>query len=142
MIMASSVVETLKKLVFQTAPLSSGTKTYNTTQYLKNGNVSSVIIQETSITGNKSYDVPMRNANLINPTTNTTPKPKSKHIELTNDITLQMETEYGRVRMQIEIGKNIGTRYLICLLCNYHNLAKCGIKVRLARKHNELQKTL
>ena len=68
----------------------------------------------------------------------TTHKPKGMHVELTNDITLQMETDYGGIRMQIEINNDIETRYLICLMCNYHNVTKCGIKVHLARKHNEL----
>ena len=44
------------------------------------------------------------------------------------------------IRMQIEIDNDVETRYLICLLCNYHNATKCGIKVHLARKHNELHK--
>ena len=61
------------------------------------------------------------------------------HTELKNDITLQMETDYGRIRMQIDIENDTETRYVIFLLCNYQNVTKCGIKVHLARKHDELQ---
>ena len=80
-----------------------------------------------------SYVVLIRNATQL-----ALSKPKGMRIEFNNDITLQMETDYGRIRIQIDIGDNIETRYRICLICNYHNLEKGGIKVHLARKHNEL----
>ena len=60
--------------------------------------------------------------------------------ELNNDITLQLETDYGRIRMQVGIGNNIATRYLICYIRNYRILTKGGVEVRPARKHNELLK--
>ena len=72
------------------------------------------------------------------PISNIERKPKGVRIELSNDTTLQMETDYGRVRMHIDIINDIETRYLIYLLCNYQNTTKCGIKVHLGRKHNEL----
>ena len=62
------------------------------------------------------------------------------HIGLNNDIALQMECDYGRIRMPIDIENDAEIRYLICLQCNYHNLTKGGVKVHLARKRNNMPK--
>ena len=56
------------------------------------------------------------------------------------DITIQMGTDYGGIRMRIDFGNDTETRYLISPLCNWHNLAKGGVKVHLERKRNELLK--
>ena len=50
-----------------------------------------------------------------------------------------METDYGRIRIQIEIGNEIEIRNLICLQRNYHNLTKGAIEVHLERRRNVLQ---
>ena len=62
------------------------------------------------------------------------------HIELDNDIALQMATDYGRIRMRIDIGNDNEILYLICLQRNYHNVTKGGIKVHIDRKRNKLRK--
>ena len=58
-------------------------------------------------------------------------------VELNNGITLQMETYYGRIRMRIDIENDAEIRYLICLQCNYHDVAKGGVKAHMWRKRNE-----
>ena len=76
------------------------------------------------------------------PNNNTSHGPTGMHIGLPNDTTLQVETDYGRIRMQIDITNDIETRYLICLLCNYHNATKCGKKlISLANTMNQLDIT-
>ena len=51
-------------------------------------------------------------------------KPKGMHIVLDNDITMQVGTYYGRIRLRIEIDNEMEMRHLICLRCNYHNLKR------------------
>ena len=64
------------------------------------------------------------------------------HIEKENDITIQMEIDYGRIRMQFNQDETNPTnmqRVLICTKCEYENKTKGGIKVHLTKKHNEVQ---
>ena len=50
------------------------------------------------------------------------------HIVLNDDIALQVETDGGRLRMQIDIDSDAEIRFLISTRRNYRNLAKGGIK--------------
>ena len=50
-------------------------------------------------------------------------------VELYNDIIIQMEIDYGRIKiLNRHSGNNIQTRYLIFLQCAYENLTTGGIK--------------
>ena len=57
------------------------------------------------------------------------------HVELRNAITLQMEIDYGGIKiLDTTNGNNIQTRYLIRLRCAYGNITKGGSKTHLERK--------
>ena len=60
-------------------------------------------------------------------------------VELPNDITLQMEIDYGRIKIIQRCHNNSTIRYIICIRSNYGNKTKGGIKTRLERSRNSIQ---
>ena len=82
-----------------------------------------------------------KHATILNiNTSNETKLSQGFHIEKQNDKTLQMEIDYGRIKIYNTTNtydENI--RILKCLTCLYESIKKSSIKIHLARKHNELQ---
>ena len=60
------------------------------------------------------------------------------HVGLPNDITHQLEVDYGRIKIIQRCRNDNTTRYTICHRCNYESKAKGGTK-HLQGKRNSLQ---
>ena len=66
---------------------------------------------------------------------------RGMHVEKENDITINMEIDYGRIRLQFNsdaYNPDRLIRVLVCTKCEYENETKGGIKVHLTKKHNEI----
>ena len=69
----------------------------------------------------------LNHANSKHNQTTNNPRERGMHIEKNDDITIRMETDYGRIRTQYEPDNNTldnWKRLLICTICNYGNEKK------------------